>query len=176
MKEDILLTEGIIAGYERGVFSASKNGKTVTKKLDHPRIKIEIDSGKIIISSLNENRNDKKLVKTYTAHVKNLIKGIVEPYIYTLKVCSSHFPMDVSVQGKEVVIKNFLGERIPRKAEILDGADVKVQGDIVTVTGNNKEITGQTAANIERATRLTLHDRRRFQDGIYITSKAGVLI
>jgi large subunit ribosomal protein L6 len=40
------------------------------------------------------------------------------------------------------------------------------------LTGTDVEAVGQTAANIERATKVWGYDPRVFQDGIYITEKA----
>lgn len=69
------------------------------------------------------------------------------------------------------MIQNFLGERYPRKAEILETVKVEVKGEIITVTGIDKEKVGQTAANIERATKVKNRDIRVFQDGIYIVKR-----
>jgi large subunit ribosomal protein L6 len=41
------------------------------------------------------------------------------------------------------------------------------------LTGSDLEQVSQTAANIERATKIRGFDPRVFQDGIYITEKAG---
>ena len=46
-----------------------------------------------------------------------------------------------------------------------------LNGDEVVVTGINKESVGQTAANIEQATRIKARDPRVFQDGIYVVGK-----
>ena len=81
--------------------------------------------------------------------------------------------MNVTVDSSNVMIKNFLGEKVPRKARILDGVKVQVQGDIILVNGLDKEKVGQTAATIEQTTRITNKDRRIFQDGCYIISKPG---
>jgi large subunit ribosomal protein L6 len=48
---------------------------------------------------------------------------------------------------------------------------VAIKGDELIVTGINKEHVGQTAANIEQATRIKGRDPRVFQDGIYLTEK-----
>lgn len=81
--------------------------------------------------------------------------------------------MNVSVEKGNVIVKNFLGEKMARVARILEGSEVKVNGDEIIVTSVNKETAGQTASNIEQCTRVTNKDRRIFQDGIYITQKGG---
>jgi len=50
---------------------------------------------------------------------------------------------------------------------------VEAKGENVTVSGIDKEKVGQTAANIERATKVKKRDIRVFQDGVYIVSKRG---
>jgi large subunit ribosomal protein L6 len=70
-----------------------------------------------------------------------------------------------------VEIHNFYGEKVPRKAKILEGVDVDLQKDQVIVSGIDKESVGQTASNIQNATKVKGRDTRIFQDGIYVVSK-----
>ena len=102
-----------------------------------------------------------------------MLKGVNEKFEYKLKIAYSHFPMTVDIQGNEATIKNFIGEKIPRKSKILEGTEVSIDNGIITVTSQNKELAGQTAANFEKATKIRMKDRRVFQDGIFILSKAG---
>ena len=83
--------------------------------------------------------------------------------------------MSVIVEKKNnlLKIKNFFGETKERTAKLLEGVDVKIEGDILTVESCDIEKAGQTAANIEASTRVKKKDRRIFQDGIFIISKAG---
>ena len=104
---------------------------------------------------------------------KKILKGVVEGHVYQLKICSSHFPMSAAVNNGEFSVKNFLGEKVPRTIKIKENVDVKVEGDIITVESPDKELAGQTAASIEQLCKITNRDRRIFQDGIYIISKAG---
>ena len=71
------------------------------------------------------------------------------------------------------MINNFLGEKISRELHLKEGVSVKIEGDIISVEGIDKELTAQTAADIEILTKVKGKDRRIFQDGIYITNKDG---
>ena len=122
---------------------------------------------------MDATKKDKKLISTFRSHIKNLLEGVKNTYVYELKICSSHFPMDIGIDKDLVIIKNFLGEKTPRKAKILPNVNAKVEGDKIIVESVDRESAGQTAANIESATKRTGFDRRVFQDGIYITKKVG---
>jgi large subunit ribosomal protein L6 len=141
----------------------------------HEIIKISKQDNKLIIGAKKATKREKKMIGTICAHIKNMIKGVKEVFQYKLQICSVHFPMSVHIDAakKIVGIKNFLGEVKERKATILDNVDVKIEGDIITVTSADKEAAGQTALNIENTTRIRARDRRVFQDGIFITEKAG---
>ena len=102
-----------------------------------------------------------------------MIKGVTEEFEYKMKTVFSHFPIKTSIEENEFIIQNFLGERAPRKAKILDGVTVETKGDDITVKGIDKEKVGQTAANIEKTTIVRNRDIRVFQDGIYRISKGG---
>lgn len=127
----------------------------------------------IILENKKATKNEKKQMKTTRAHINNAIRGLEKKYIYKLQVCAVHFPMSLTLDKnkKELVVKNFLGGVKPRIAKILEGVEVKIDKDIITVEGHDKEKTGQTSANIENAVKPRNKDRRVFQDGIYITEK-----
>ncbi|MBE8539749.1 50S ribosomal protein L6 [Geoglobus acetivorans] len=139
--------------------------------LKYRGIFIEKLDGKVRVYTEDRKSKVKAMVGTFAAHINNLIRGVTEGFEYRLRILYSHFPMKVRVEGKEVIIENFLGEKHPRKARIFGRAEVKVQGNEIIVTGVDKEECGQTAANIEQATKKKNLDIRVFQDGIYIVEK-----
>ena len=148
-------------------------GKEISRKLFFPRVAISRQDDTIVLEPKGHSKREKKIINSFRAHLLNMVQGVQEPFVYTLKICAGHFPMTVVVEGRKLVIKNFLGEKVPRVAPILDNVDVKVEGDTVTVTSVDIEAAGQTAANFELATRITNRDRRVFQDGIWIANKGG---
>jgi large subunit ribosomal protein L6 len=171
--QEIVMPEGITARKEdKTIFIRGPNGE-ISKEFKFGELKCEIKEGKILISHPSYTRNDKRMINTITAHLKNMMKGAGSKFEYKLKVCASHFPINVEVKGNEVLIKNFLGEKTPRKCKIPKGAEVEVNKEIITVKSASKETAGQAAANFEAATKVRNRDRRVFQDGIYIISKNG---
>ena len=143
----------------------------ISKKFQNPRINLSKQESNIILSAVKATKSERRMINTTKAHIKNLIEGVLNSYVYKLKICSTHFPISVSVDKNQIIIKNFLGEKTPRKASILPNVGVKVSADIITVESIDKEAAGQTAANIEQATRITDRDRRVFSDGCYIFMK-----
>jgi len=142
------------------------------RDLSHANVKLEVDSGKVIVRLLGRGRRAEALIGTIRSIIRNMIVGVTQGFTYKMKMVASHFPMSVKVQGDRVIIENFIGERSPRIARIVGrGTVVEVRGDEVLVKGIDKEAVGQTAANIEQATKIKRKDPRKFLDGIYVYEK-----
>lgn len=171
--QEIIIPKGIDIRKEgKTIFIKGSQGE-ISKEFDFGELKFEKKDGKIVLSHPSYTRKEKRMINTISAHLKNMIEGVQNKFEYKLKVCSSHFPINVEMKGNNALIKNFLGEKTPRKCEIPKGAEVDVNKDIITIKSSNKEIAGQAAANFETATKVRNRDRRVFQDGIFITNKPG---
>ncbi|MDP8002887.1 MAG: 50S ribosomal protein L6 [Caldisphaera sp.] len=129
---------------------------------------LRLENKKLIAETFFANTKKKAVVGTVIAHVKNMITGVTKGYRYKLKIIYSHYPISVKRDGNKLIISNFIGEKSPRIANIMSGVNIKVQGNDIIVEGIDLEKVGQTAANIELATKITEFDRRKFMDGIYI--------
>ncbi|MEM3154686.1 MAG: 50S ribosomal protein L6 [Candidatus Woesearchaeota archaeon] len=167
------LPNGITATISEGIMTVKGPKGEVAKKMKDPMIKIKIEGNTIIISAANDSKRQKRVINTFAAHIKNMIAGVQKPYQYRLKICSGHFPMNVTIQGDTMIVKNFLGEKSPRTLKLKKGATVKVEGDQISVESCDKDLAGQQASDIELLTAKRNRDLRVFQDGIYITEKAG---
>ncbi len=144
---------------------------SVTRRLWFPDIDVSVDDDEVVIEASADDAKTNSTVGTFESHVENMLHGVTNGWAYEMEVFYSHFPMQVGVEGDEVVIENFLGERAPRRTEVHGDTDVEVDGETITVRGPNIEDVGQTAADIEQLTRVTDKDVRVFQDGVYITAK-----
>lgn len=170
---EIEMPDGVAAALNENFLSIKGSKGEVKRELKGHNISVKIDNKKILLESGRGTKEDKKIIGSLTAHIKNMVKGSLHGHIYTLKICSGHFPMNVSIAGNKLVVKNFLGEKVPRVLQLKNGAEVKVEGDLIHVTSASKEIAGQVAADIEQLTRRPGYDTRIFQDGCYIISKDG---
>lgn len=167
------IPEGVNVEYADDILKISKSGNFLEKKVGFPTLKVSLKSGKINLSIQKANKKDIAKVKSVVAHIKNLFAGLEQEFKYELEICFVHFPITTKLEGRKFLINNFLGEKISRKAFIPEGVNVKIDGQKIILSGKDLEKTGQAAANLENATKISKRDRRVFQDGIFITSKPG---
>ncbi|MEI6731198.1 MAG: 50S ribosomal protein L6 [archaeon] len=173
IEEIIEIPEGVTCIHANGRFSCEKSGVKVEREMILPRVDTKIESGKITITAEKGNKIQLKLIKSYVAHIKNMFKGMGKKFEYHLEACNVHFPMTMKLDGNKLIINNFLGEKVPRFAVISPGVNVEIKGQKILVSSHNRELAGQTMANIEKATKVRNRDRRIFQDGIFLTERPG---
>ena len=135
---------------------------TLVRDFAHPDVKIAVKGDEITVSG------PLVMVNTVEAHIRNMASGTANGYTRKLKILFSHFPITVEIKGREMLVKNFLGEKQPRRLRIMGDVKVEAKGQEVTITGISKDDVGQTFANIKSATKIRNRDSRVFQDGFYL--------
>lgn len=173
MTEKVKIPQGVTLRVDSGNIIVKGPKGEVKKALSSPKVKTVVSGDEIIFTAENATQREKMLLGTFKAHIKNMIKGSINAHVYKLKICSGHFPMNVSLSGGQFIVKNFIGEKVPRILTLKAGATVKIEGQEVIVESSSKETAGQVAADIEQLTRRPGFDKRIFMDGIYITDKDG---
>lgn len=173
IEETLKIPEGVSVKREDSFLVVTGLKGEVKKNFKNPKVSMDIADGNIRLLASRPSKKEKTILFTFRAHIKNMFKGVVNNHVYRMKICSGHFPMNVAINGKEFVIKNFLGEKVPRVLKLKDGADVKIDGSDIVITSPDIEIAGQIAADIEQLTKVKNRDIRIFQDGIYIIQKSG---
>ncbi len=160
--------EGILEG--RIITIKGEKGE-LKRDFSHTPIRIRMEGKTVTVQASWPRKKEAALVGTVRSHIQNMIKGVTQGFTYKLKIVFSHFPITVEIKEKTLTIKNFTGERNPRKAKVMGDAKVTVEGDDIIVQGINLEDVSQTAANIQNATRIRRKDPRVFLDGIYVYEK-----
>lgn len=171
--EEVALPEGVSASYANGMLTIKTDKHEVTRNLYRPEISLSTSDEAITLHVPTATQREKRQLNTMRAHVRNLVRGAVDGHTYKLKICSGHFPMNVSISNGVLEVKNFLGEAVPRRLKLKDEVQVKVDGDEIVVNSAYKELAGSQASDIEQLTRVTNKDRRIFQDGLFIIEKDG---
>lgn len=133
-------------------------------KTFHKETKVTVSGNSVQIKAA-----DKAQGGTAESIIGSMLHGAANGYTHSLKLLYAHFPITVEVKGSEISIKNFLGEKQPRKTVLIGNTKVQAKGQSVTVSGPDKEAVGQTIANLRGAMRIKDKDGRVFQDGIYET-------
>jgi len=172
-KRTIEIPSQVNIAIDKSRVSVSGPKGQIKRDLYYPGIQIEKTEASIVINASKARRDQLAMMGTFESHIKNMIRGVLEGYEYKMKILYSHFPIQLKVDKTEVLISNFLGEKKPRRAKILGETKVEIDRDIVIVRGISKEDVGQTAANIEQATRIKGFDPRVFQDGVYIVERSS---
>ena len=164
----IAVPEGVVVSIEGKKVTVRGSKAILSRDFSYAPVSIETDGKTVRVWAQWPRKKEAALVGTIESHIKNMVTGAAKGFTYKMKIVFSHFPVTVKVQDKSVVVENFTGERRPRKTKILGDVKVKVETDDIIVQGATLEDVSQTAANIERMTRVTNKDPRVFLDGIYV--------
>ncbi|MHA2334534.1 MAG: 50S ribosomal protein L6 [Candidatus Hodarchaeales archaeon] len=148
----------------------------LTRRFDKVSCVIEREEDNVVVSDYFVNKKKRGVTGTIAGHIKNMIYGVREGYVYHLKIIYSHFPIEVSLDKKTriLTIKGLYGYKGAIKIPIPEDVKIVFDGEDIRVSGINIEIVSQSAARIQEACRLRgkrKKDDKKFQDGIYIYKK-----
>jgi large subunit ribosomal protein L6 len=141
------------------------------KDFEKINVNLSVQGDRIIVTPFSLKKKDNVVINTVLSIIENMVTGVTKGFTYRVKVVYAHFPISVKTKGDEILVENFVGERSPRIAKIIGSCKVTVEGDDVVVKGVSLEDVGQTAANLEQATKIKRKDQRVFLDGLYIFEK-----
>lgn len=122
------------------------------------------------------NRKEIATLRTFKAHIDNMVAGVQWGYEYRMKFVYAHFPINLAIVQDDTVveIRNFLGEKVLRTINMRPGVKVirtENVKDEITLTGIDLEAVSGSAAAIHCACLVRRKDIRKFLDGMYVSSK-----
>jgi len=118
-------------------------------------------------------------VRTVCSHIDNMFVGVTKGFLYKMRFVYSHFPINVTLSGKTVEIRNFLGEKRVRRVDLCNGVSYLRTSNVkdqIELSGNDIALVSLTAAKIQQATNVRHKDLRKFLDGIYVSEKGPIAV
>jgi large subunit ribosomal protein L9e len=96
-----------------------------------------------------------------------------------MKSVYAHFPINIITvkDGKEVEIRNFLGEKKVRRVYMAKDVFCKKNESVkdeILIYGNDLSLVSMSAAQIQRSCLVKNKDIRKFLDGIYVSVKENM--
>jgi len=117
-------------------------------------------------------------IKTACSHINNMIIGLTKGFKYKMRFVYAHFPINVTISGQKVEIRNFLGEKVVRVVQAPVGIKVTRSSDVkdeIVLEGNSIKDIGKTCALISQVCSVKKKDIRKFLDGIYVAEKTNII-
>ena len=175
LSAELEILEGVTVTYNKPMITVQGPLGKTWKSFKKIPVTIEVVDDKVIFKAQGTRDKSRAIMNTARSLVRNMCEGVIEGYTIKMKIVFSHFPVTVKVEGKQVLIENFQGERAPRKTNIWGETKVVPKGDDVIITGHVLTDVSQTAAEIENGSRVKNKDHRVFLDGIYkFEKKKGI--
>ena len=121
-----------------------KGPKGTLQRPIHRMVTIEVGQGGVQVSPKGESLQSRALIGTFASHIKNMIGGVNSGFSKKLLIEGVGYKWDV--QGKTLNLA--LGFSHPVKVAIPDGLTVKADKGALDISGFDKELVGQFAADI----------------------------
>ena len=164
----IQVPEDVTVKLQGKVVSVKGEKGSLTRDFSFASVSIDAEGQNVRVSAKWPRKKESALVGTIYSHIQNMITGVTKGYSYKIKIVFSHFPINVKLEGRKLLIENFTGERKARYVKIIGDVKVKLETEDIIVSGINLEEVSQTSANIEQASRVKGKDVRVFLDGLYV--------
>lgn len=124
-----------------------KGPKGELKQTLHDKVTVEIKDNIITVKVKNENnKQERSLWGLFASLIINMITGVTEGFSKELEISGVGFK--AAATGKKLTLN--VGFSHPVDFAVAEGIDVKVEGNKITVSGIDKQIVGEVAAQIRK--------------------------
>jgi large subunit ribosomal protein L6 len=143
-KKPIPVPAGITAEIAGGVVRV-KGPKGELSRTVHPEMKVTLEAGQIIVARPSDETRHKALHGLTRTLIANMVEGVAKGYQKTLEIQGVGYKAEAVKGGLNVVV----GYSHPVAVKAPEGITFAVENaTIVRVSGPNKELVGQVAAEL----------------------------
>ena len=167
-KIPVVIPAGVEITFVENLLTVKGSKGTLTREIKKD-IAVTIEGNQV---TLIPQKTDKApaLWGTYAAHIRNMIEGVTKGYSKVLQIEGVGYRAEV--KGNILVLS--VGYSHPVELPIPVGVTVLVEKSVVTLSGHDKEVIGQFAANVRKVRKPEPYKGKgiRYQDE-YIIRKQG---
>ena len=151
-KKEIVLDGGVKAQLEGKVLRLKGPKGEISTKI-HPLVLVKADGGLITVKAKDDSKQARALWGTFRSLINNMVKGASEGFekvlVYEGIGYKSEVKADSSVESGKVLELN-VGFTHPIRVPAPKGIDFKAEKNQITISGADKELVGQIAADIRK--------------------------
>ncbi len=157
-KKPIEIKDGVKIEVKDGAASVTGPKGNLVFKFS-PEMEVKISEKEVSVIKKGNSNNAEALWGTTARIIENMIKGVTEGYQKQLELNGVGFRM--ALQGKKINMA--LGFSHPVVVEIPEGIEVKIENNILTVSGIDKQKVGQFAASIKALKKVEPYKGKGFK-------------
>jgi len=133
-------------------------------------VSVKVSDDGIVVEKTGKSKEAPAIWGTTARMIENMITGVTAGFEKKLELNGVGFRM--SMAGKKINLA--LGFSHPVEVEIVEGIDVKVEGNTMTISGIDKQEVGQFAANIRKLKPVEPYKGKGFKYvGEFVRRKEG---
>ena len=178
-EEELQIPEGVDVDFKAREITVKGKRGTLKRAFKHVPFSIQkVTDEKSKIRKLKlqiwmSKRKQKTCVTSVTSQIRNMMNGVTKGYRYKMRFAYAHFPINylISNNGRTIEIKNFLGEKIIRKINMLEGVKITRKEEIkdeLIIEGNDLNNVSLSCGQIHQSCLVKDKDIRKFLDGCYV--------
>lgn len=167
-KIPVVVPSGVTVTFENGILTVKGPKATLTRKVEKD---VEVKIGEESVTLIpGDTPEAKALWGTYAAHLRNMVTGVTIGFTKILEIEGVGYRAEV--KGNEIILN--VGFSHPVHLTIPEGVTAEVVKSVITLTGTDKEVLGQFAANVRKVKKPEPYKGKgiRYQ-GEYIIRKQG---
>jgi len=145
-KLPIILPSGVTAMMQAGILTVT-GPKGQLQQAILPEVQVTIDQDKILVNVANrEDRKERALWGLIHRLIGNMVIGVTKGYEKKLEINGVGYR--VNVAGQKLTFS--LGFSHPVEFNLPSGITATVDGNVITIAGQDKQLVGEVAAQIRR--------------------------
>ena len=142
-KKPVTVVDGIDVSVD-GTVLVAKKGNNEKRLETHGRVEISIEGAEVTFAKVGESKESAAFWGTYRALFANIIEGLDKGFKKSLEINGVGYR--AAMEGKNLKLQ--LGFSHDVNYTIPEGIEVTIEKNIIHLKGTDKQVVGQTAAEI----------------------------